>query len=744
VGYVRQMATVATPTLSEGQWVRLLLKARDGSHVVESRIVLARPEELVVQKSEHAKPVAVPSSAIVSIELSTGESPGARWVPAALPRSMSALLVPVNEVFSTGAGAVTKSIDVRDTDAAIGVLEDARSQISNTATITVIDALLQSLVSLRLCQVSARFEVARRAMETTMERLEGVVALLGSYDESERFRLTATELASRTSTVTDRYWNHYQSSLEPRPKFSSYAEPTVVSVSTTGVATFSVRVQLDDSYAPVHRLELVLEEPDGVQLLGKRPVLEQLRAGETTTVLLEAVIDQTLVRHNQTVRLRGQLRYRQPNRAERISPKQNLDFRVHFPQPFEPIPNPFSAYAGGTTVIDAEMFFGHAELLAELSSRLRSGPLGQCFALYGQKRSGKSSLLEQARRQLDGAPIIPIAISLGTIDRHELTSSFVAEILEQVRVPLLDKLTSEDFRRLEKLWPSPSRIEKRPLESLRSSLTAGRQVLSKYPGWAGLRFVLLVDEFTYLFEILRRPGVPDSEIAALRDFMRQWKALLEGQYFSSLVVGQDTMPGFMRRFPNEFSSMTLRRLAYLKGNDALDLVTKPILLPDGSSRYIGYAGHTVYEYTEGHPFFTQIICDRLVRLANEKKRGDFTENDVVEAVQSLVSGSDALDFHRFDCLLTADNTGLITASPTAGDASFTDTYDDQGDAAFHMLRRIAEHAGEQNQAVDRASLNLTDEDERVIDDLILREVLTFTSLGLRIRVLLFADFLRRM
>src|SRR5665647_543222 len=118
--------------------------------------------------------------------------------------------------------------------------------------------------------------------------------------------------------------------------------------------------------------------------------------------------------------------------------------------------------------------------------------------------------------------------------------------------------------------------------------------------------------------------------------MRQWKALLESQYFSSLVVGQDTMLEFMNRFPNEFSVMNPRKLSYLKPDETIDLVTKPILRSDGSSRYMGYAGQTIYGYTDGHPFFTQIVCDRLVREANKRQRGEFTESDVIEAIQTLV------------------------------------------------------------------------------------------------------------
>ncbi len=241
--------------------------------------------------------------------------------------------------------------------------------------------------------------------------------------------------------------------------------------------------------------------------------------------------------------------------------------------------------------------------------------------------------------------------------------------------------------------------------------------------------------------------MPDSEIAGVREFMRQWKALLEGQYFSALVLGQDTMPAFMQRFPNEFSSMNSKRLSYLSPDETAALATEPILTKEGTSRYLGYAVQSVFGYTDGHPFFTQILCDRLVRLANGRKRGEFTESDVLEAVQSLIAGAEPMEFHRFDCLLTADNTGLVTTSPSNAttESDTADQYDDGGERAFHLLYAIAQAAGEQNRFVDPQNVDLTSDDCQLLADLTAREVLSRRADGrVQIRVLLFAEYLRRM
>ncbi|WP_457832746.1 hypothetical protein, partial [Staphylococcus aureus] len=69
-------------------------------------------------------------------------------------------------------------------------------------------------------------------------------------------------------------------------------------------------------------------------------------------------------------------------------------------------------------------------------------------------------------------------------------------------------------------------------------------------GLSGIAFVVVVDEFTYIHEILRRRGVDPSEHNELKDFMRQLKGLLEARMFSALLIGQDTMPRFLESYPN--------------------------------------------------------------------------------------------------------------------------------------------------------------------------------------------------
>src|SRR5262249_61955960 len=85
------------------------------------------------------------------------------------------------------------------------------------------------------------------------------------------------------------------------------------------------------------------------------------------------------------------------------------------------------------------MFFGRQELLDRIYSELTSGPLGQCFVLYGQKRSGKSSVLRQLAKRL-GPPNLAVHLSLGTIDTAKAERSFVQACIDALSERLVRDL----------------------------------------------------------------------------------------------------------------------------------------------------------------------------------------------------------------------------------------------------------------------------------------------------------------
>ncbi|MFB6608707.1 AAA family ATPase [Agromyces sp. NPDC056379] len=496
-----------------------------------------------------------------------------------------------------------------------------------------------------------------------------------------------------------------------------------------------VRISLDQSASELSDVTVVLDKYRNLRLIGRTPTVRNLVGGQTITVTVR-LRDNRKQGARADIRIDAHLSYVTSDGQTHTSTRQTLLLSIQGNEARTEIPNPFRPYAGGLPVSKPEMFFGRDVLIRELVRDLGRTPGGTCFAIYGQQRTGKSSVLEQVKTRLLDRQAIVAALSMGTIDRRSMTIDFVEEILDQFRVQIDRVLPAETSRLLLDRWPDTAAIETRPLRSFQRALEAGRSLL-RSTGSTGIAFVVVVDEFTYVHEVLRRRGIDPSEHNELKDFMRQLKGLLESRLFSALLIGQDTMPRFLESYPNEFSVMSTRKLDYLTIDEAQRLADLPIRSPEDVSRYSGYALSTIASYTGGHPFFTQILCDRVITLVNSHNRSEVTQSDVEEAVESLLSGQDRIEAHKFDCLVTADNTHTLISGVEGEEEP------DGTERSLTVLRRIADLSGSQNSPVPIDHLQLDSRQSEALDDLLVRGVLHHNESGVSIRVLLYADYLRR-
>lgn len=452
----------------------------------------------------------------------------------------------------------------------------------------------------------------------------------------------------------------------------------------------------DESTPPVEAIGLVLEQGDGEPCHSPEP----LHGGQTREIELSVRPTQKQVRDGAfTVIIRAEYRTRQ-GRTEKSQPF-SLAVRLGEPS-FEEIPNPYSRYAGGSPVEERSMFFGRTALIDRVIRHLSEGAMGQCFVLYGQKRSGKSSVLKQVESRLGGS-VLYAPVSAGTFSPGDLWHSFARLLLQELSFRLEDA-----GENIPENWPSRSDISTSPLETIRDVA----RVLIKL----GHKVVVAIDEFTYVFE---------SAQGDVETFMRGWKALLEARTFNALLIGQDTMPRFKQTFPNEFGMTHDERITYLSEEEATSLATDPIQL-DGLSRYRGQALHRLFELTAGSPFFLQIACDRLVRHLNARKAVFVTEADIDQIARSLTVGGDALPPERFDALVTA-----------AGEKVATIPRDD----LWGILRRVARESLHSGWCY-RTALSGLPRSYGAVKDLIDREILEAEGDRVRIRVGLFAAWLR--
>ena len=211
--------------------------------------------------------------------------------------------------------------------------------------------------------------------------------------------------------------------------------------------------------------------------------------------------------------------------------------------------------------------------------------------------------------------------------------------------------------------------------------------------------------------------------------MKNWKALLQENYFNAVLVGQDVMTKFKQRFPNEFGTTQDERVTYLKREDAIRLIDDPIRIGGrkGESRYRERAIERLIDLTAGCPFYIQIFCNRLVEFMNRKKVKWITDADIEQIKDELIKGINALDLDKFDNLLNS------------GDTSANAIKDED---AYKVLTAVALNG--KTGPCSRQNIHCETDTpiEEILDDLVKRDVVERKSgQYYSIRIGLFKDWL---
>lgn len=583
----------------------------------------------------------------------------------------------------------------------------------------------------------SRYHQASTARQAAIEAQKVIESTAGRLlNHAPKFKQSLAASKNSLSAL----WNEHAEGIQPKPYIIAPGHTLRVDRQTGGEFQLPLRVKLDTTEDAATNIQLHLENFRGLEVLGARPRIEILKSG-SSQVTYTRMIDRRRQGAKGDLKVQAHLSYETPDGRTRNSPRQSVTFSlVSSREELESIPNPFKEYSSGIPIENETMFFGRTSLVRDICDLLSQGRPGKAYALYGQKRSGKSSVLEAVRAQLTRQGVLVASLSMGTIDRSALTVGFAESILDQLRIRVDELLPLRVSQRLLDRWPDGQSIADRPLRAMQTGMTAARALI-RQGNMPEPSLVVLIDEITYLYEVFRRPHFDEQEAAGIRDFLRQFKGLLEARLFSAFLVGQDTMPHFLAAFPNEMSVVRVERLEYLTPEETERLADEPIRTPGNASRFTGYALNTLASYTSGQPFLAQILCDRVVTLANEGRLRTISEADVEGAVESLLSGPRQLPPHVFDCFLTADNTGvqLDTLNREVRE-SLPQVLPGH---IWDVLADISNRPGHDSAGVALDEFLADPLSRQVIKDLVSRRVLTESNGRAKIRVPLFREYLRR-
>jgi len=241
--------------------------------------------------------------------------------------------------------------------------------------------------------------------------------------------------------------------------------------------------------------------------------------------------------------------------------------------------------------VPESMFYGRAQEVRALTSN----PAGHDFAVIGNRRIGKTSLLRRVLSRLEPRSDI-CAYEVNCIAVQDSTSDFYARFQDQTGVTLHDS--------------TPRGFEK----AMRTIHSGGRTP------------VLLIDEVDRLLVLDQMEGEP---------LAKTWRALSQERICRFIFFGCARLAQQMTDARSDMLNFAeTLRLGYLSREVSHRVLTEPLLKLGVSLENEAAIAHEVHRVTAGHPNLVQYMGKLLIDAANARGERRILCEDVAEVIAS--------------------------------------------------------------------------------------------------------------
>jgi hypothetical protein len=311
---------------------------------------------------------------------------------------------------------------------------------------------------------------------------------------------------------------------------------------------------------------------------------------------------------------------------------------------FKIIDNPYEKYAGGRKVEDVKMFFGRGEFIDKIVSHLinQEGKLlkQECILLYGQKRTGKSSILMHLKENIAEKSKNSIIVDLEDISVHSsqnLDTVFARQIcktlketLQNDHAELYKALVESNITIPEIDFSNSAEIARAELNDFFHDLTLFFERKSLEQDY---NIVIMIDEFTAIYSWIQQKRLND-------DFMPFWKGFINNNKLVGILAGKDTMSDFIEAYSNAFGAINKNLVTYLPEAESERMIEDP-----PAKNKLMFEGDTgekaikrIRELSADSAWFNMILLNRLVVYMNEKQRRWVSDADINTLCKEKIFG----------------------------------------------------------------------------------------------------------
>ena len=248
----------------------------------------------------------------------------------------------------------------------------------------------------------------------------------------------------------------------------------------------------------------------------------------------------------------------------------------------------FNPYIAGAPLREERGFFGRKDVINRVIQELRN-PMTNALVLFGQRRIGKTSLLLQLKHTLPANSFFPVYFDLQDQASHSLG---------QLLADLADTIAEQAGMQL----PDPKDFDDAGYFFRRSFLMELYQTLGD-----PIRPVLLLDEFDVLDQMTEKKL---AEAASAKTFFPFLRRLMtdDPRLAFVFVVGRHA-EDLSLDFAATFKSSIAQEIWTLNRQDAEALVRQANT--QGTLRFTDQAVERILYLAEGHPYLTQLLCQRI-------------------------------------------------------------------------------------------------------------------------------------
>jgi hypothetical protein len=282
-------------------------------------------------------------------------------------------------------------------------------------------------------------------------------------------------------------------------------------------------------------------------------------------------------------------------------------------------------------VADADRFIGRNAKVLSIASRLLKPQMSSTY-ITGQKRIGKTSLAKAVLRYVQAEEKPPTSYETCYLEWGEFATADAKGTLKA--------LGEEVYVFLKEFLPSDVILPAISFDGTIAPLNAVLKAIETH--CPTKRFILVLDEFDELHPELYRFG-PLAEA-----FFANLRTLAARKNLAFILVGGEKMPFIIGAQGDQLNKFVREGLDYFnrsdEWNDYVQLVTGPTT---GSLNWEDSALNELFTATNGHPYYTKLLCAKIFSTAIAQRDTEILVRDVRHALNGRVSELDTNAFAHF-------------------------------------------------------------------------------------------------